>query len=57
MSIPMKAYWRGQDIDQLPRETLIEIIHDLCQQIEHQQRAFKSMIEVNELAARHRAHT
>lgn len=27
--LPMRAYWLGRDVETLPRETLLEIIHHL----------------------------
>lgn len=56
--IPMKASYMGEDIDTLPREKLIEIIHYLGQQLESQRRATQSIIKINEMArARSRAFT
>jgi hypothetical protein len=40
--IPMKAYWMGQDIDDLPRETLIEIIHYMQKQLDSAREATDS---------------
>jgi hypothetical protein len=55
---PMKSYWMGEDIDTLPRETLLEIIHHLGREVESARASTRSIIEINELArkARHRAH-
>lgn len=48
--IPMKGYWLGQDIDELPREKLIEIIHHLNRQLESARDATRSVIEISRLA-------
>jgi hypothetical protein len=53
--IPMKAYWMGQDIDDLPRETLIEIIHYMQKQLDSAREATDSIIRVNEAARMARA--
>lgn len=54
-TIPMKSYWMGEDVDTLPREKLMEIIHHLNQQLESARSATRSIIEINELARRRRA--
>lgn len=54
MDIPMKCYWMGEDVDTLPRERLMEIIHHLNQQLESARRCTSSIIEINELARRAR---
>lgn len=48
--VPMKSYWMGQDVDTLPRETLMEIIHHLNRDLESARAATKSIIEINALA-------
>ena len=53
----MKSMWMGQDIDTLPRETLIEIIHYLNQQLESARDATRSIIEINALARQTRLRT
>jgi hypothetical protein len=50
MEVPMKSYWMGQDVDTLPRETLMEIIHHLNRQLESARNATRSVIEINQLA-------
>lgn len=55
--VPMKSMWMGQDIDTLPRETLIEIIHYLNQQLESARDATRSIIEINALARQTRLRT
>lgn len=52
--IPMKAYWYGQDIEELPREKLLEIIGYLNQQLESTRSAMQSIIEIENLARRRR---
>lgn len=54
MDVPMKSYWMGQDVDTLPRETLMEIIHHLSRDLESARRATSSIIEINELARKAR---
>lgn len=54
-NIPMKSYWMGEDIDTLPREKLIEIIHSLGRQLDGARDATRSIIEINELARKARA--
>lgn len=55
--IPMKAYWMGKDIDELPREKLIEIIHHLNRQIENQRKTTQSIISIYRLAGERRVST
>jgi hypothetical protein len=50
MDVPMKSYWMGQDVDTLPREALMEIIHHLNRQLESARDATRSVIEINQLA-------
>jgi hypothetical protein len=51
--VPMKAYWMGEDIDTLPRERLIEIVHELSRQLEVMQEAMRlSARVVNAMAGR-----
>ena len=52
---PMKSYWDGQDINELPREKLMEIISYLNRQLESTRDAMHSIIEINELARRARS--
>lgn len=53
--VPMKSYWMGQDVDTLPRETLMEIIHHLNRQLEGARAATRSIVEINALARKARA--
>lgn len=46
----MKAAWMGDDIECLPREKLIEIIHELGNQLERSREVTQSIIHMNELA-------
>jgi hypothetical protein len=55
MDVPMKSYWMGQDVDTLPRETLMEIIHHLNQQLESARNATRSIVEINRLARESRS--
>lgn len=32
--IPMKSYWMGEPVDDMPREKLIEIIHHLARDLD-----------------------
>lgn len=48
--VPMKSTWMGEDIDKLPREKLVEIIHHLDRQLQSAYAATKSVIEINDLA-------
>jgi hypothetical protein len=52
--IPMKAFWMGEDIDNLPREKLIEIIHYMNKQLDSARECTKSILRVNEAARRDR---
>lgn len=52
--IPMKSTWMGEDIDTLPREKLVEIIHHLDRQLQGAYAATKSVIEINDLARKAR---
>jgi len=54
MCEPSKCYWMGQDVDTLPRETLMEIIRHLNQQLESAHNTTRSIIEINELARKAR---
>lgn len=54
MDAPMKSTWMGEDIDTLPRETLIEIINSLARDLDSTRSAMKSIIEINELARKAR---
>ena len=54
MNVPMKSFWMGEDVDTLPREKLMEIIHHLSQQLESARNATRSIIEINELARKAR---
>lgn len=54
--IPMKRYWMGQDIDEFPREKLIEIIDHLAWELETTRAAARSIIEIGELGRRARSH-
>jgi hypothetical protein len=53
--VPMKSYWMGRDIDDLPRETLLEIIGHLGRELESARNAARSIIEINELARKARS--
>jgi hypothetical protein len=48
--IPTKMYWMGQDVDTLPRETLVEIIRHLGRDVESARKATDSVVEINRLA-------
>jgi hypothetical protein len=52
---PVKSLWMGQDIEQLPRETLIEIIHHLSRQLDGARTAARSVIEIHQMARAARA--
>lgn len=45
-----KMYWMGEDVDQLPRERLLEIIRQLGQQLDSHRAATRSIIAFNNLA-------
>ncbi len=42
----MKVYWRGENIDDLPRERLIEIIHELGGELARTQRSASQAIRL-----------
>ena len=50
MPIPMKHYWMGQDIEELPREKLVEVIGHLSERIEQLQQTFSATVKIHELS-------
>jgi hypothetical protein len=48
--IPMKRYWMGEDLDNLSREKLLEIIDHLNDRLEHSYSVTRSVIDINNLA-------
>jgi hypothetical protein len=52
--VPMKSTWMGEDIDTLPREKLIEIIHHLGRDLDAARAATRSVIEMGELVRKAR---
>jgi hypothetical protein len=55
MSVPIKRYWMGQDLDDLSREKLIEIIDHLHWQVESTSSTLKMTFELHEAARKARA--
>lgn len=53
-AVPMKRYYRGQDVDTLPRETLLEIIDMLQEQLKTAGDSIRSIVEINELGRKAR---
>jgi len=47
MEIPMKMYWMGEDVEDLPREKLVEIIHHLHEQVESTRSILRATIDIN----------
>lgn len=47
-----KSYWLGQDIDTLPRETLMEVIHHLSREVESMRDMLIREREMSRLFAR-----
>lgn len=56
--IPMKFYWMGDDgpvdVDTLPREKLLEIIHHLNRDLESARNSTRSIIKIHDMARRAR---
>lgn len=48
--LPMKMFWMGEDIETLPRDKLVEIIHDMQRQLEAARSVTSSIMRLNELA-------
>lgn len=51
--LPQKMYWRGQDVETLPRETLIEMIKHLGDELERtREQAKRDVRFVTDIARR-----
>ena len=48
--LPMVHFWCGENIETLPREKLLEIIHDLSRQLDSTRASFLAANEINRLA-------
>jgi hypothetical protein len=51
---PLKRFYRGEDVDNLPREKLLEVIDILERQLQSANSCARSIIEINELARKRR---
>lgn len=49
MEIPMKRYWMGEDVDNMPREKLLEIIGHLAKELESARSLTQSVIDMNRM--------
>lgn len=50
MKVPMKSYWMGEPIDDMPREKLLEIIEHLGRELEATRKSAQSVIDIQRLA-------
>lgn len=52
---PEKMYWMGRDIDEMPREELLEVIRSLADELKTARETTRSIIGINMLARRRTA--
>lgn len=48
--VTSKLFWMDEDVETLPREKLLEIIHSLTRDLESTRAMMKSILEINEMA-------